>query len=50
VRKKGRDLRRAHVGGMSLIMKPDVSLDPMDVNLLRPVTVVTEPDRVAHPV
>ena len=47
-RQERRDLWRPHVRRVRLLMKDDVSTDPVRVSLLRPATVVPRTDRSAH--
>jgi len=50
VGEEGVDLRLAHLDWMPLAVKDDKAPDPRDVGLLGSETVVTRPDRQAHPV
>ena len=45
-REKPRDLVLAHLQGMALPMEQDKPLDPADIYLLRPHTIMPQPDRL----
>src|SRR5438034_1172789 len=44
------DVGRSHLSRVALVVEEDVSLDPVDVGLLRAAAVVSGPDNIAHAV
>lgn len=48
VRQERRHLHRPHVGRVTLAVKKDEALDPMDITLLGAIAVVAAADRIPH--
>jgi len=48
IRQKPRHLRLTHLLRVTLAMKQDVALDPVDLGVLGPDAVVAHPNRLTH--